>query len=506
MTDQKNYDSQFCGRVPLNQTNMVQPYGVLMLVAKDNWQILQVSENVEALLGKTAPEAVNTSFAEYISAEQKESLEKRLAEESGRFAFTFSFGNKRELKDFTALVQAHNDYLVFEIELAADSDAQKPFIEVYQELKQTISGIDAAISVEHAAALLAKELKRLSGFDKIMIYQFDEDWNGTVIAEEMAEGMDSYLGLKFPASDIPKQAREMYRTNPYRLIPDADYKPVKLYPVINPVTHAFTDLSVTNLRSVAGVHIEYLHNMRVTASMSTRILKGGQLWGLISCHHRTAKYLSYQACSLFELLSDLISARLTALDYQQEALFKTNMHLLYAQVVQNIYKGKNLHEGLMQQQQKVLDLLKADGVAVVDQKEIKTFGLTPSHGDIENLVFWLQTKGVTAVYPVTSLAAQYEGAEAFVAEASGMLALPIKPESGAFILAFRPEAVRNVAWGGNPDEAITFTEDKKGYHPRNSFNQWQQTVKKQALPWTGEELEMAENFRNFVQAFSHSKN
>src|SRR5439155_4932601 len=132
----------------------------------------------------------------------------------------------------------------------------------------------------------------------VMIYQFDNNWNGTVIAEAMEAGMDSYLGLKFPASDIPKQAREMYRKNPYRFIPDVDYQPVRLYPVLNPVSGGFTDLTDSNLRSVAGVHLEYLRNMQVMASMSTRIVKEDQLWGLISCHHRTAKYLSYQMCSL----------------------------------------------------------------------------------------------------------------------------------------------------------------------------------------------------------------
>jgi light-regulated signal transduction histidine kinase (bacteriophytochrome) len=213
---------------------------------------------------------------------------------------------------------------------------------VYQELKFVIAAIEATASIEDAARLAVNELKRISGFDKVMVYQFDADWNGTVIAEAMEPEMEPYFGLKFPASDIPKQAREMYRKNPYRFIPDVAYQPVRLYPVLNPVTGGFTDLTDSNLRSVAGVHLEYLRNMRVAASMSTRIVKDEQLWGLISCHHRTAKPLSYQMCSLFELLSTIISAKVTALEQRKEYLFKSEMHTLYSRLVERIYNSRRL--------------------------------------------------------------------------------------------------------------------------------------------------------------------
>lgn len=502
----KNYDSEFCGRVPLNQTNMIQPHGVLVLVERKGAQVLQASENVEAVFGVGAPQFINTLFTDYISATQKDAFLKELEKDGGeKVPFTFTIGNNDKNKDYTALVQVFESYVMLELEIADGQDAPQPFVKVYQQLKPSITGIEAAENIEKAASIVAKELKRISGFDKVMIYQFDEEWNGTVIAEEMEAGMESYMGLKFPASDIPRSAREMYRTNPYRFIPDANAQPVRLYPVINPVTFGFTDLSNTNLRSVAGVHVEYLNNMKVTASMSTRIVKDGTLWGLISCHHRTARHLSYHTCSLFELLSDIISAKITALDHQLAARFKSGMHQLYSSVAEGIYGGQSLTDGLSSQHQDLLQLLNADGVAIVHQKEIKTFGKTPSNAAIEDLVFWLQSKGVSGLYHVASLSNVYEGAEGYAQQASGLLALPVQPDDGAFILAFRPEAVQQVAWGGNPNEAITFTPDKKGYHPRASFQQWQQTVDKQAVPWKPEELEIAENFRNLISVFPLSK-
>lgn len=506
MTDAKNYDSEFCGRVPLNQTNLIQPHGILMLVDKVNWNIIQVSENVADLLGKTAPEVINTPFTDYITPAQKENIQGRFEESrGGRIPFTFSFQQEGGSKDYLALVQAQEQYLMLEIERAAVNAVQNSFINVYGELKYAIAGIDAANTIEEAAAIVAKEIKRISGFDKVMIYRFDEGWNGNVIAEEKEEGMDAYLGLTFPASDIPKGAREMYRANPYRFIPNAAYQPVRLYPVINPLTHAFTDLAASQLRSVAAVHIEYMRNMNITASMSTRILQGDRLWGLISCHHRTAKYLSYQTCSLFELLSDMISAKIASLNHRRQAAFKTDMHQLYTKVVESIYKEGSLQRGVAKQQQQLLELLRAEGIAVVYEKEIQTFGTTPQPSEIEDLVFWLQSKDVAELFTVSGLSDQYEHADAYVADASGLLVLPIHPGKGHFILAFRPEAIRKVNWGGNPDEAINFTPDGKNYHPRNSFQLWQQTVKKQAIPWRAEELEMAESFKNFVLAYTLQK-
>jgi light-regulated signal transduction histidine kinase (bacteriophytochrome) len=506
MTNQRNRDAEFCGKVPLHQTNMIQPHGVLLIVAKENLNILQVSENINAILEKPASEVAGMPLSDYIPAEQTKLLQDRFAQPiEGKIPITFSFTAHGVLKKFLALVQAQPDYYILEIEASSGGTAEDSFISVYQELKFVIAAIEATATIEEAARLTVNELKRISGFDKVMVYQFDTDWNGTVIGEAMEPEMDSYFGLKFPASDIPKQAREMYRKNPYRFIPDVAYQPVRLYPVLNPVTGGFTDLTDSNLRSVAGVHLEYLRNMRVAASMSTRIVKDEQLWGLISCHHRTAKPLSYQMCSLFELLSNIISAKVASLEQRKEYLFKSEMHALYSKLVERVYNSPSLSEGLYEQQHELLKLLNADGVAVVLENEVQTFGTAPATSQVEDLVFWLQTNSVNKLYHSSNLPGVYEGADAYATDASGLLALPVQPERGAYILAFRPEAVRDVAWGGNPDEAITFEPDGKRYHPRNSFRMWKKTVQNNAIPWNKEEIEIAEQFRNFVVEYTLNK-
>ena len=499
-------DSGFCGKVPLHQTNMIQPHGALMIVEKANLQVLQVSENISSLLHKPAADLVQSFLHEHIPPEQTAQLRQRFSLIiQGKIPFSFTMGPDKKM--YPVMVQEVDGALVIEIETFADPSEINTFTDVYQELKFVIAAMESPTTVEAASRIMVEELKRISGFDRIMIYRFDADWNGTVIAEALEPSMEPYNGLKFPASDIPKQARELYRISPYRLIPNIDYEPVRLYPVLNPMTHSFTNLSHTNLRSVAQVHLEYLGNMQAKASMSTRILKGGVLWGLISCHHRRPKYLSQQMCGVFELLSDIFSAKIAGIENHASFVFRSGMHQVYVRLVESIYKAGNLEKVVANHGEQLLELLQAEGVALMMKKQVHRFGKTPSQVELEDLAFWLRNKEVHHMNQYAALSEVFEAAAAYTGIASGMLVLPIQPDQGTFLLAFRPEALRNVSWGGNPNEAVLFEPDGKRYHPRASFRQWQETVRGAAVPWEKEELEIAENFRNFVVEYTlnHSK-
>lgn len=496
-----NYDAEFCGKVPLHQTNLVQPHGVLLVVKDDDLSILQGSENAGEVLGAAVEKVVGRSLADMITPAEVESLRQRLGGTlQGKIPVTLTLGGKSRL----VLVQKQDGYFIAEVEkeeyAAADS-----FVDVYQELKLAISSIESAATTEEACTTAARQIKRLSGFDKVMIYRFDKDWNGEVIAEEMEEGMDSYMGLKFPASDVPKPARDLYQRTPYRLIPNVDYDPIKLYPVVNPLTRAFTDLTDSNLRSVVPVHIEYLRNMKVSASMSTRILCDGRLWGLIACHHREPKYLSYQMCSVFELLSHVISAKIAALVNAEAHTHKTNLQQLLTRIMESVYRSGSLVPGLKGQEESLLQMLGAGGIGFTFDRQVELLGQTPGAGAVQDLVLWLQTHLVNKTFQQTSLSAAYEEADAYVEPASGLLALPVQPDKGEYILAFRPEVIQTTNWGGNPNEAVQFEADRKNYHPRNSFRLWQETVRKTAIPWSRSEMEVAESFRALVIEYTLNK-
>jgi chemotaxis family two-component system sensor kinase Cph1 len=493
-----NYDSEFCGTLPIHLTNLIQPYGVLLVIDKDSLNIIQASENTPSVFSKPVTEIINTSLDSYIGEKGISQLQEKLGNDfNNKIPAIWDVAGSR----YVVLVHRTPKYLLAEIDSRPyEASPGDEFVKVYQELKYAMTAIEGAETLERACQLAASELKRISGFDKVMIYQFDPEWNGYVIAESREPDMESYYQFTFPASDIPKQARQLYLKNPYRFIPDRNYRPVRLYPVINPVTNSFIDLSDCNLRSVAAVHIEYLRNMGVTASMSTRILCQDELWGLIACHHKTARHMSYEMCSVFEILSGIISMKITSIQKQESASRQNFLSATWARIVESIYRSEDLYGNLLAQDG-IMKLFNATGVVLSRGNKFETAGLVPGDSALEELMLWLDTRELRRVYATNSLREEYEYAKDFNAEASGMLVIPINHLKDQYLILFRPEKVRVINWGGNPDQRIQFEKNEKNYHPRNSFKQWQQKVSGVSLPWRAEELNAAETLRSFIYEY-----
>lgn len=504
--NKKNFDSDFCGSLPLHQINMIQSYGYLLVLEREDLKIIQASENANEIFGLAVQQLVRTSFRDYITKEEADNLYFKFQTDIiEKVPLPLTIKTEGYTGRFVAIAHVKNGYLILEIEKAGEENS---FLNVFQELKYVMAEINRSESASQASSVVVHQLKKLSGFDRILMYKFDEDWNGTVIAEVKEDDMDAYLGLKFPASDVPRQARNLYLKNPYRLIPSRDYTPVKLYPVINPVSQAFIDLSDCNLRAVAGVHLEYMKNMKISASMSIRVIRNDKLWGLISCHHRSPKYLSYEVCSVFELLSSVISNKIASIENKEFFQYTSALQEKKSRLIGNTYSYLNLSEGLLNQDINVADLFNAKGAVLTFKGTTSRIGDVPDEEDLKNLIYWLQSKGDEEVYSSRNLPGEYEQAASYQEKVSGILSIPIDAEKGEYLIVFRPEVITTVTWGGNPEEAIRFEADRQKYHPRNSFSAWQEIVSQTSLPWTEQELEVAESLRSFIFEFTtkHLKN
>jgi len=499
-----NYDAIFCGKQPLHNSNLIQAHGVLIVLEKPGLHVVQTSENISQLVSLTREEIVGRTVKNIITEESFNSLQSAFF--ASRFKtkvpFDLTFTIDGSEKGYLALIHEKEDLLLVEVEFADALENKRSFINVFQQVKHVMAAVDAVATVNEVCHIVASEIKKISGFDKVMIYTFDEDWNGTVVAEAMDTEMDSYFGLKFPASDIPKPARDLYFKNPFRLIPDRDYKPVLLSPFTNPVTNTSTDLTDCKLRSVAPVHIEYLRNMGVVASMSTRIIHREKLWGLISCHHRQVKFLSFEETSVFELLSTAISSRISSILNKSSNDRTEELNSYFNKIIQQTGLFDDLVNMFVYNGETLLKLLSAEGVAICWNGKIEMVGLTPEKSDIIELQQWLQQKKITQTLHLPALPFAHAKAEQYAELASGLLALPIEPETGNCILAFRPEAIQQVKWGGNPNEAIAFEKNSTQYHPRNSFRVWKETVKGNSVAWTADELAVVEKFRNLLVEYS----
>lgn len=495
----QNYDSKFCGSLPISFVNQVQNYGFL-LVCDPALTVLQASDNTEGFTSIPYQSFIDKNLSELLTAGSFSIIQEKLSSKvQKRFTCTLEFHGGME-RSFLSLIHVKEDYFLLEFEPLQGADT-KGFREVYQQIHEASGTIQQSQDLQESLNIAVQELKTFSGFDKVMIYKFDEDWNGHVLAEAMEPGMESYLGITFPASDIPKQARELYLKNPYRLIPDREYTPSKLYPVINPVSSGFVDLSDCNLRGVIKVHLEYLSNMQVTSSMSTRILKDNVLWGLIACHHREKKFLDFDQCSVFEMFSSIISTRLSALEMQQSLNKTTQRQSLMHAIVEVIYSENILINAIENCADSIMKLLDCSGLVYISESKIRCFGTCPAVVSIQELVIWLQMKNFPTLFATTSLSEAYEDALAIAPVASGLLAFPIIPSKGEYILCFRAEILQRIDWGGNPNEAIRFNEDMKTYHPRYSFEVWKEEIKNVSQPFQEYEMHFAKDLqRIFIES------
>lgn len=495
-----NYDASFCGKLPLHQINSIQPHGVVILLDTTLKKILQVSENSSELLNKSPNELVNTDPETILTQQSIDQLQqacKKEINEKYPLQLEFVTGTSNTIV-FCFLHRVAEGYIIeAELKKFHQSGPQR-FIDIYQRVKQVMQHINEATSIQQVCEIAVQQLKQLTGFDKVMVYRFDENWNGFVVAEEAEEGMEHYLGLMFPASDIPKPARDMYRTNPYRIIPNREYEPVRLYPLLNPVNGGFTNLMQADLRSVAGVHIEYLRNMQVMASMSARILHEDQLWGLIACHHRSAKYLSFEECSVVEMISNITSQKLSSLMNSEIASSRHKLAERFAALAEAFVDKTNILEAFNDNATALIEFLHADGVAITWDGIIETEGNTPEPPEIDTLVFWLRQKARLQTMHESQLPAVFEESKMYADKASGILALPIQPDKGNYLIAFRQEVVKTIDWGGNPNDAVQFEKNSTVYHPRHSFSVWQETVHHSARKWREEEVAAAEQLRNFL--------
>lgn len=494
-----NYDSSFCGSIPLNFINQIQPHGILLVLNKQSLQILQLSENAEQYLGLSASELIDQHFSGFIGGEQEKEFTDKLQsrESSNHLPYTFNWKGAGEEKQFLAITHDRGDYLLMELEEIIPAREPNSFVAIYQDISYVLAALKRSSTLEELCQVAVTELKVHSGFDRVMVYRFDQQWNGTVVAEAMAEGMSPYLGLRFPASDVPKSARELYFRTPYRTIPDVQAKPAKLYPVVNSATNSLTDISDCILRGVPLVHIEYLQNMGVAASMSTPLIVDNRLWGLISCHHRQPKQMDFEIRSSFEIISGIISAQLSAREKEESFLYRSELHKAELKLVEQLWIKQSLQEGLFEKPSYLTDLFNVGGLVLVQGKNYEAVGEVPGKAMVKSLVKWLSRHNKEKIFTTDSLPRIFEEAKEYRHIASGLIALQITAGKN-YLLGFRPEVIRSVSWGGNPNEAIRFEENEKQYHPRNSFKIWKEKLEFSSDAWQPELLETARNIRTAI--------
>lgn len=498
-----NIDTTNCEREPIHIPGSIQPHGALLALHPETMTVAQVTENAEAILGIPPNRLLGAPVRNILGAEQEAELRGALSLSSVTDAnpLRFEIAVAGTPKVFDAIVHMTGGLLALELEPAAEQTHAVSFLGLYHSIRRTVAKLQGCRSVLDVAECAADEVRALTGFDRVMIYQFDENWNGSVIAEARREDIDSYLGLHFPASDIPRQARELYTKNWLRLIANVDYIPAAILKAPGGDGQPL-DLSLSALRSVSPIHREYLRNMGVAASMSISILKENALWGLIACHHEAPKYVSYEVRSACEFLGQILSGQVEIYEKSEEIDYAAERQAICNAIAGGLGSETPWIDALRAREGDVLEMVKAHGAALNLQNRLVLLGQTPPLADVNALIEWLVQTQPAALYATDRLPSEYGEAEGFQAAGSGILAATVSREQRGYVVWFRPEVVETVHWAGDPHKPVHPADGAQQLHPRKSFELWKEVVRQRSIPWKQSELTAAIELKNALVANS----
>ncbi|MEB0076239.1 ATP-binding protein [Pseudomonas sp. CCI3.2] len=474
-----------CADEPIRIPGSIQPHGVLLTLAEPDLTVLQISANSFDVLGLAPAQLLKHSVAVLLDVAQLESLQHAVEDldSEDNEPLRLKLGDNL----FDGLLHRHQGVLILELELNAPV-----FFDQQRLIARALRRMQAAKTLDALYQVSVSEIQALTGYDRVMIYRFEEDGHGQVIGEALMPGMSPYLGHFFPASDIPPQARELYRANWIRVIPDARYLPAAIQPALCPDTQQPLDLSFAVLRSVSPWHCEYLHNMGVRSSMSISLIKNERLWGLITCGNRQPLTVSHELRTACKSIGQLLSSQISMLEdidarHQQAQKSVLVDHLVTAMVAAE----NDVLEGLINNPQQLMALTGATGAAVLIAHQLYVFGDCPSATDIRVLYRWVRHKQ-QGIFHSANLGAEFSPAQAYQGVASGLLGFTLpKPVDNA-VMWFRAEVKATVKWSGKPDKPGS---GPHRLHPRLSFEIWKQQVEGMSQRWSSGDLYAVENLR-----------
>ncbi|WP_022823703.1 ATP-binding protein [Hymenobacter norwichensis] len=487
-------DTTNCDREPIHIPGLVQPYGFLLCLNEATMRVVQASGNTLELLGIPAEELLGQQLSRLLAPEPLAAIEQMLPSlTTTPRLLGAQLGNVVGQPFYKIILHRYDQLLWLEFEPVTEAPASTldlPF------LNEAMGKMLAATQVLQFCQDAADQVRAITGFDRVAIYRFGGDESGEVIAEAKHEELDPWLHLRYPASDIPKQARAMYLKNWLRFIPDAHYVPVRLVPTNNPATNRPPDMTYSVLRSVSPIHLQYLHNMGSAATMTISLIREGQLWGMITCHHRTPRLVSYELRDLCQFIGKTFSALIRTKEQHDEQDYQLRIRENQVRLLEHVSSNENFVEGLYRQQPTVMDVFDCGGAAICFDGEIILLGRTPTTAQVQDVLDWLQQHAPQQdVFHTNSYAQLNPAGISLRPTASGILAVSLAEAPGNYILWFRPEVIQTVTWAGQNQKVETLADGQLFLSPRQSFEAWKQTVESTSEVWKPLEIEAAKEIR-----------
>lgn len=482
-----------CESEPIHIPGSIQPHGFLIGIGNEN-KIIYCSENCidytglshEQLLGKR----LDTLFGE-AESEKLQAYFKNASSSDEKPHELINDGKKYS-------VAAHQSGTTYILEFEPLSE-ELSLPDLYTQTSNFVSLLEKTSGLQELCQAIAAQTREIIGYDRVMIYRFDKDYNGEIYAESKREDLESFLGLNYPHTDIPAQARILYMKNLLRLISDVEYKPVPIYK-LDDQTPDVLDLGMASLRSVSQIHCEYLSNMGVGATMSISLIKDQKLWGLIACHHYSPRVIPMHTRLAAQLQGNFLTSQIRVREVEEE-------HKLSVEIQKSLEKALQKTVSLTKEHfdsladESMLNLANATGAAIMINGALYCTGKVPAGDKIRELIHWLSYFAPSGTYHTHRLIADYEAAAKLNETVAGIIYHSLGKSTENCIVWFRPEVVQTVNWAGDPNKSIE--KNANGLSPRKSFELWKEIRKWNSLPWREAELLAASSFAYALQKQTH---
>ncbi|MFN6997269.1 MAG: GAF domain-containing protein [Aquincola tertiaricarbonis] len=504
-------DLSNCERELIHLAGSVQPHGALLVLRPSDLQVLQASANTAAVLGLPVERLLERPLQVLGGdlAAQVAALAPRVARPQDEpvplQCTSAADGMPRVLEG--SLHRVPDGQLVVEVEAVELPDSARHMATIGQEavlacVSATVQRLSAAASLGALADAAVQGIHELTGYDRVMVYQFDPDGHGKIIAEARDPRLESLLGHHYPATDIPQRARALYLRNRVRVLMDVHYQPAPLVPARLPPTGQELDMSMCYLRSMSPLHLQYLKNMGVTATLVVSLVHEGRLWGLIAAHHYQPRNLRYAVRTACDLLAEVIATRIAAIENYAHAQVALVVRRLEQRLIEATSTEGDWRLALLRNPATLLQPLGATGAALFHDGEVLTSGEVPSTPELRALARWVDSRPAAAAPQATidapplacSSIAQAEPALASLTPvAAGVLAVRLSASQPDYLMWFRKEQLLTVTWAGDPHKPKV-GDDPMELSPRRSFAAWSEIVRGTALPWTATEIALARAF------------
>ena len=480
-----------CDREPIHLLGAVQPIGALIALSAD-WMVSRVSANIGEFFNTTPSDLIGRPASTIFSADAIHAMRNRLAllRSPDSMERMFRCDLTGDERYFDVALHMSNSTVILELEPSTERD----YGDATGTVRGMISRLDQSSDLTRFLAEGTRQVRALTGFDRVMIYKFDHDQSGEVVAEAAKSGIGSFMGLHYPASDIPAQARDLYKRSLIRMITDIDAVPVRMMPELDEHKKPL-DLSLAVLRSVSPIHVEYLRNMGVKASMSISIVVEGELWGLFACHHYSPRCPSFERRAVCELFSQMFSMRLESRERKITVEFERHARDLCDQLLSGVASDETLLNDPEWLSSILMSAIPADGVGVWINGNYAFSGQTPDTRSFSQIIRALGSTAAGKIFATDRIADLVPDASTFASQAAGMLTIPISRTPRDYVVLFRTERIRAVRWAGDPHKPVEYGPNGPRLTPRKSFDEWKELVENRSEPFTPSQVRVAETLR-----------